>query len=85
MLHKETKKWEELTSIFIHTFSFANDNPFNHSALQDIRDKAFEIIPVELPTKPQWTMTPETMMTCYNVSGELDDGDDPRAIDILES
>ena len=25
------------------------------------------------------------MMTCYNVSGELDDGDDPRAIDIPES
>ena len=24
------------------------------------------------------------MMTCYNASGQLDDGEDPRAVDIPE-
>ena len=80
---KGQKTWEELTINFIHTFSFVNDSPFIHSALQDIRDKVLEIVLDILLTELEWTMTPHMMMTCYNVSGEPDDKDDPRVVDIL--
>ena len=47
--------------------------------------KVLEIVLAELPMEPQWTMTPEILMTCFNVLGESDDGDDPRIVDITES
>ena len=82
--HKETTTWEELTISFIHTFRFVNDNSFIHRALLDIRDKVLEIVSAVLPIEPQWMLTLEMIMTCYNISGELDDEDDPRAFDIPE-
>ena len=43
-----------------------------------------EIIPVELPTGSQETPVTQLMSECYNVMGDPNNEDDPRAINILE-
>ena len=74
-----------MTFSFIHTFSFADENPFTHSALQDIHNKVLEIVLIELPVGSQWTLAPQMMTKCYKVSGELDDEDDPRVFYVPKS
>ena len=69
-----------MTTKFSNTFSFMDGNLFIHSAQQDICDKVLEIVLTGLAMEPQWTPTPQMMPECENVSGELDDEDDPRAI-----
>ena len=77
--------WEELTTSFSHTFSFADGNLFICSALQDNYDTLLEIVVTERLTRLQWISAPQMMMECYNVSIEPDDEDDLRAIYIPES
>ena len=84
-LQRESKTWEELTVIFSHTFSFKNENPFIHNALQDIHDKVLEIAPVDLPRGSQMTLTPKVMIKCYKVSKEPNNEDDLGVFDIVES
>ena len=79
------KTWEELTISFCHTSSFANENPFIHSALLDICDKLLDIAPVELLMGSQMTLTPHMMVEWYKALEEPNNEDDPRAVDIPKS
>ena len=62
--------WDDLANSFIHTFSYANENPFINIDLQVIQDKKFEEIFVPVSSLPQWTVTIQNFMKCYNIQGE---------------
>ena len=68
--------WEELTTSFSHTFSFAEKNSFICSALQDNYDTLLEIVVTERLTRLQWISAPQMMMECYNVLAEPHNEDD---------
>ena len=60
-------------------------DPDIHSALQDICDVVLEVVPVAYPMESHEVPMMQSMMECYNVTGGLDDGDNPRNINIPES
>ena len=45
-LRRGTREWEELATSFTHTFEFATDNPTIDVALQIMKEKIFEEIPI---------------------------------------
>ena len=67
--------WDELDDSFTHTFNFFDDHPSIDSALQVIKAKIFEYIPMSM-SNFNWSSTiVQHWMECYNVMGVLDDND----------
>ena len=77
-------EWDELATSFTHTFEFVDDHPSIDVALQVIKAKIFEDIPVAMKKFSQNNATIQQYMECYNVTGEPDD-DDPLNVNMLES
>ena len=75
-LRREITTWEELTVFFAHTFSFADTNLDVNNALQIIRDVVLKVVPVAYPVDPHAHCHLQSMMECYNMSGELEDDDE---------
>ena len=75
-LHRTITTWEELSVFFMQTFSFQDDNPEVHNALQIIRDIVLKVIPVAYPVDPHAHYSIQSMMTCYNLSREPEDDDE---------
>ena len=67
-----------------YTFEFVDDHPSIDAALQVIKTKIFEDIPVAMTNFNQRNATIQHQMECYNLMGEPDD-DDPLDLKILES
>ena len=67
--------WEELSIFFVHTFSFWEANPEVHNALQLIHDVVLKVVPAAYPIDPHAQFHMQSMMTCYNLSGELEDNE----------
>ena len=70
--------------IFKQNFSYEYDIPTMDETLKVIKQFFFEEIPAALSSFPQWTMTIQTMMECYNLTGDKY-YDDPRHVHIRES
>ena len=83
-LQRGTLEWDELATRFTHTFEFAGDHPTIDAALQIMKEKIFEEIPVATTNFHQCNTMVHRWMECYNVTGEPDD-DDPLDINIPES
>ena len=79
----EITTWEELTVCFTHTFSFMDTNMYVHNALQLIYDVVLKVVLVAYPMDSHAYCHMQSMMECYNVSGEPDD-DDLQNINIPE-
>ena len=68
--------WEELSICFTQNFSFRDANPEVHNALQFIRDVVLKVALVAYPVDPHAQCHIQSMIFCYNLSGEpKDDGD----------
>ena len=74
-LRKEITTWEELTIFYNHTFSFTDSNLDVHNVLQLIRDVVLKVVSIAYPVDPHANFHMQSMMECYNVSGEPDDDD----------
>ena len=77
-------EWEELATSFTHTFEFASDHPTIDVALQIMKDKIFEEIPIATTNFHQCNKTVHHWMERYNVIGEPND-DDPLDVNIPKS
>ena len=71
--------------LFNHTFNFADANPDVHNSLQLIRNVVMEVVSVAYPVDPHVYCQMQSMMKCYNVTGELYDDDDLWNIYIPET
>ena len=65
-------------------FSFQDANPEVCNALHIIRDIVLKVIPVAYPVDPPANFSIQSMMTCYNLSGEPEDDDELQNVNILE-
>ena len=81
-LHREITTWEELTVFFAHTFNFADANVEVNNALQIIRDVVLKVVPVAYLVDPHAHCHMQSMMECYNLSGESKDNDELHNINI---
>ena len=77
--------WEELSILFAQNFSFRDANPEVHHALQLICEVVLKVVPPAYPVDPHVHCHMQSLMTCYNLSGEPEDDDDMRNSNILES
>ena len=77
--------WEELSVYFIQTFSFHDSKPEVCNDLQIIHDVVLKVIHVSYPVHPHAHCSIQSMMTCYNLSGEHEYDDELRNINITES
>ena len=84
-LHWEITTWEALTVCFVQTFSFRYAKPEVHNALQLIHNVVLKVLPVTYPVDTHVQCHMQSMMTCYNLSGEPEDDDELRNVNILES
>ena len=75
-LRREITTLEELTIFFAHTFGFADANVEDNNALQIVWDVVLKVVPVAYPMDPHAHCHPQSMMQCYNLSGELEDDDE---------
>ena len=82
--HREITTWEELLTYFSNTLSFADADPIIHSALQHIYDVVLKVVLVTYLVDLYEAPVMKSIMEFYNVTGGLDDGDDPRNINILD-
>ena len=71
-LRQDTVEWEEITTSFTHTFSFANISMMIDSARQVIRTNIFEGISIPMSSFPQRNAIVQNQMECYKIIGELD-------------
>ena len=55
-----------------------------HNALQILWDVMLKVIPVAYPVDPHPHFSIQSMMTCYNLSGEHEDDDELQNVNILE-
>ena len=60
-------------------------NPNVHNVLQLIHDVVLKVFLVAYPMDPHAHYQMQSMMELYNVTGGLDDSDDPWNINILET
>ena len=74
-----------MSVFFAKTFSFWDSNPEVHNALQIIRDIVLKVIPVAYLVDPHAHCSVQSMMTCYNLSGEPKDDDELQNVNIPES
>ena len=84
-LHREITTWEEMTVCFAHTFGFAYANAEVNNALQIIRDVVLKVVLVAYLVDPHVQCHLQSMMECYNISGEPEDDDELRNINISET
>ena len=84
-LHRTITTWEELSIFFAEMFSFQDANPEVCNALHIIRNVVLKFIPVTYPVDPHAHCSIQSMMTCYNLSGEPEDDDELWNVNILES
>ena len=84
-LWRTITNWEELSVFFSQMFSFQNANPVVHNALQIIHDVVLIVVPIAYPVDPHAHCSMQSMMTCYNLSGELQYDDELQNVNILES
>ena len=84
-LRREITTWEELTVFFAHTFSFTDANPDVSNSLHIIWDVVLKVVPVAYPMDPHTHFHMQSMMQCYNVSGEPEDDDELWNINIPET
>ena len=82
-LRRTITTWEELSICFAEMFSFRDANPEVHNAFQIIGDVVFKVIPVTYRVDPHAHCLIQSMMTCYNLSGELEDDDELQNVNIL--
>ena len=83
-LRRGALKWDEIVSSFTHTFGFVDDHPSIDVALQVIKTKIFEDIPMSMTNFNHSSTTIQHQMECYNVTGEPDE-DEPLDVNIYES
>ena len=76
--------WEELIFFFAQTFSFTDTNLDVKNTLHIIRDVVLKVVPVAYPVNPHAHCHLQSMMECYNVSGEPQDDDELWNINIPE-
>ena len=74
-LCREITTWEEMMVFFAHTFSFTDSNPDVNNALQIIWDMVLKVVPIAYSVDPHAHCHMQSMMECYNVSGEPEDND----------
>ena len=79
-----TLEWEYLSTIFMHTFYFASEQPTFDVALDIMKENIFEEILVAAMNFHICSTIFHHWMECYNVTWELDDYD-PLDINIPES
>ena len=84
-LCREITTWEELTIFFAHTFGFADANAEVSNALHIIWDVVLKVALVAYPMDPHVHCHMQSMMECYNISGEPEDDDELHNINILET
>ena len=84
-LRRAITTWEEVSILFAQTFSFWDANPEVHNALLLIRDVVLKVVPTAYLVDPHEQCHMQSLMTCYNISGEPKDDDDMRNVNILES
>ena len=66
-------------------FSFQDANLDVHNALQIIHAVVLKVIPIAYPVDPHAHCSMQSMMTCYNLSGEPEDDDELQNVNIRES
>ena len=74
-LRQGTIKWESLVTRFTQIFEFTSEHPTVDVALQIMKEKIFEEIPVATTNYHQCSTTVHHWMESYNVTGELHDDD----------
>ena len=84
-LRRTITTWEELSVFFVQMFSFQDANPEVCNALQIICDIVLKVIPVAYPVDPHANCSIQSMMICYNLSGESKDDDELQNVNIPES
>ena len=70
---------------FSQTFCFVDTNPDVNNALQIIWDVVLNVVLVAYPMDPHVQCHMQSIMECYNMSGEPEDDDELRNINILET
>ena len=81
-LHRTITTWEELSVFFAQTFSFQDANTEVCNALHIIRNVVLKFIPVTYPVDPHAHCSIQSMMTCYNLSREIEDDDELQNVNI---
>ena len=84
-LCREIATWEELTVYFSHTFRFVDANVEVNNALHIIQYVLLKVVLVAYPVDPHAHCHMQSMMECYNLSGELKDDDELHNINIPET
>ena len=84
-LRRTITTWEEFFVCFVQTFSFQDINPEVCNALQIIRDIILKVTPIAYPVDPHVHCSIQSMMAYYNLSGEPEDDDELRNVNIPES
>ena len=70
---------------FVKTFHFSYANPDVNNALHIIWDVVLKFVPVAYPIDPHAQCHMQSMMECYNVSGEPEDDNGLQNINISET
>ena len=70
---------------FAQNFSFRDANLEFHNAIQLIHEVVLKVVPTAYPVDPHAQFHMQSLMTCYNISGELEDDGDMRNVNIQES
>ena len=84
-LRRTITTWEEMSFCFVQTFSFQDANPKVCNYLHIIHDVVRKFIPVAYLVDPNAHCSIQSMMTCYNLSGELEDDGELWNVNIPES
>ena len=84
-LRRTITTWEELSVFFVQTFSFQDANPEVCNSLHIIHNVVLKVIPVSYHVDPHAHCSIQSMMMCYNLSGEPEDDDELWNVNILES
>ena len=84
-LCKTITTWEEFSVCFAQMFSFQDVNREVCNALQIICDIVIKVTPVAYPNDPHAHCFIQSMMTCYNLSGEHEDHNELQNVNIPES
>ena len=83
-LHRTITTCNELSACFVQMFSFQDANPEVCNALHLIRDIVLKFIPVAYPIDPHANCSIQSMMMCYNLSGEPEGDDELQNVNIPE-
>ena len=75
-LRRTITTWEELSVCFMHMFNFQDADAKICNALHVIRDIVLKFTPVAYPVDPHANCYIQSMMMCYNLSGEPEGNDE---------